>query len=61
MSNEAVGGRLAERLTELRDEGLSWRQIAQKLHAEHGLVATDETLRKWAQQIEPADVEAKAS
>ena len=62
MSDEALGGRLAERITELRGEGLSWRHIAQKLHADHGLVVTDETLRNWGRQLaEPQQPKAKAS
>ena len=46
-----MGGRLADRIVELRDEGLTWRQMAVKLHVENGLVVTDETLRRWFQQI----------
>lgn len=61
MSDEATGGRLADRIAELREDGLSWRQMAQRLYAEHGLVVTDETLRKWGQKLGLDSSEAKAA
>lgn len=40
-------GRLAESLTAWRDEGLSFESMAFRLHAEHDIEVTSETVRRW--------------
>jgi len=55
-ANLRLGGRLAERLTEWRTEGLSFDSIAFRLR-EHGVVVTGETVRQWVREhgLEPTE------
>lgn len=50
MADERLAGRLAERIAELREEGMSWREMSQVLYGE-GVPVTHETLRNWARQL----------
>jgi hypothetical protein len=47
-----LDGRLTQRLTEWRAEGLSFTAIALRLHDDHGIDVTHETVRRWLKGIE---------
>ncbi|MCU4183992.1 hypothetical protein K6U06_06445 [Acidiferrimicrobium sp. IK] len=47
-----VGGDLAERLARWRDEGLSFDAMAIRLHDEHQVDVTGETIRRWVRDTE---------
>jgi len=49
-------GKLTDRLTQWRDEGLSYDAIARRLDADHDIGVTAETVRKWC--IEPTEATA---
>lgn len=52
-ANEALDGRLAERMRSWRDEELSFDTIAYRLR-EYGVVVTGETVRQWWLDLEKA-------
>lgn len=48
-----LGGTLAETLTTWKyDERLSLADIVRRLHSEHDIVTSVETVRRWLQRIE---------
>lgn len=53
-----LDGKLEELLTEMRADEQSYDTIARRLHAEHDIDVTGETVRRWCIDL---DVEAVAS
>lgn len=53
LADRIFGGKLAEQLTEWRDQGLSYDSIARELHA-RGVTTTGETVRRWCSELEAA-------
>jgi len=51
MADTLLGGRLVERLTQLRGEGLSFDEISRHLFAEARVTTSGETCRSWARQL----------
>lgn len=51
IADDRLGGKLAERLTELRADDRSWRWIARKLAPEFGFAVNAETLRQWGEAL----------
>lgn len=60
MANRLAGGDLPGLLAQLRGEGLSWDDIGRRLHVDHGVEVSAETLRRWAADlgIEPKEAVA---
>jgi len=54
MADRLLGGQLGARLTELRAEGLSWEDIAKRLHVD-GVEVSGETLRAWGATLAGVD------
>jgi hypothetical protein len=52
MADRLLEGRLVERLTQMRAEGLSYDDIARHLFAEAGITTTGETIRSWGRQLD---------
>ncbi len=46
MADALLDGKLAERITDLRGQGLPWEQIARRL-AEHGVQVSAAGVRNW--------------
>lgn len=57
MADRLMQGQLAERLEELRDEGLSFDTIALRLHEQAGVVTTGTTVGSWCRAL---GIEARA-
>jgi hypothetical protein len=45
-------GHLAELVATARTAGASWRSIARRLYADHGVDVTEQTLRNWFTEVE---------
>ncbi len=45
--DQILGGNLAKTLTDWREEGLTYRQMSDRLKAEHGVDISIETVRRW--------------
>jgi len=57
MADRMVDGRLTAIIVEKRAEGVSAEGIARILYADHGIVTTGQTIRRWLRQL---DAEAVA-
>ena len=51
LADRALDGKLGGYLIGWRDEGLSWDQIAKRLHAEHDVSVTPKTVQSWHSQL----------
>jgi intein-encoded DNA endonuclease-like protein len=51
MANQLMQGRLADRLKELRDKGLSFDAIARTLHRDADVVTTGTTVASWCRAL----------
>lgn len=54
LADRQLDGRLAERLTELRSDGVSFDEISRTLFAEGGVEVAANTLRAWVRVLELA-------
>lgn len=52
LADRLLDGRLADLLTELRDEGESYESIAFKLRDEHDIRISMGTVRRWCIELE---------
>lgn len=52
MADGLVGGRLAEVITEYRDQNLAWEDIARRLYADYGVQVTASTIRRWSELLD---------
>lgn len=59
--DRALGGRARDYLAALRSEGLSYADMAWRLHADHGLKYTGETLRQWCIDLDIATKPTEAA
>jgi hypothetical protein len=51
LANRILDGRLRTMLRRWRHQGLSYAQIAYKLHGDHGITVSDETVRMWCLRL----------
>lgn len=51
MADRVSDGTLATTIVDLRAEGASWEQIAQRLHADHRIEVTAVTVADWHRQL----------
>ena len=51
MADRLMDGTLAATLTRYRQAGVSWPAISRILSREHGVSATSDQLRYWAEQL----------
>lgn len=58
MFDKLAGGRLAERILELRASGLSLEATARQLHVDFDITVTGETLRTWEKRLAEPEVAA---
>lgn len=61
LADDKLGGRLAERLAEMRADDRSWRWIARKLEPELGFCPSYETVRSWAIALAADEPEAASA
>ena len=48
LADERLGGKLRDRVEELRSSGQGWRPVAETINREARLSITHEALRQWA-------------
>lgn len=53
--DRALDGTLADRLRRWRDEGMSYASIATRLHVEHGVDVSHETVRQWVLDLDDGE------
>lgn len=51
MAEGALGGNVSPTLTRLYEELGSWELVARRLHTDHSLIVSGQTLRRWAKQL----------
>ena len=61
LANGITSGRLEARLRQLRDEGLPFELIAERLRAEFNIPTTATTVHRWWKILEEGDQQPAAS
>lgn len=51
MADRLLDGKLAETMQALHVETGSWAEVARRLLVDHGIHVSDQTLRRWAEQL----------
>jgi len=61
LANRILDGRLRATLRRWRRSGLSYAQIAYRLHDDYGIAVSDETVRNWCLKLGIDQAEEQAS
>jgi hypothetical protein len=51
MADRLLDGKLADQMATLYAETSSWAEVARRLLVNHGIQVSDQTLRRWAEQL----------